>query len=131
MGATSEQMSAEEIMAAVDTLNLRELELVFDHVLAVQAERKGPHLPTEESALLARINRGLPEDLRTRILLLRRKREDGSISEGEYLELTVLTDQVEELHADSMAALVDLAKLRGLTLPVLMDQLDIRFPENV
>jgi hypothetical protein len=34
------------------------------------------------------------------------------------------------LHAERLAALADLAKLRGVTLPALMDQLGIRFPDN-
>lgn len=73
----------------------------------------------------------LSADLRERIATLRTKREDGSISDSEYDELTHLTDQSEELHADRMAAMVELAKLRGITLPALMDQLGIKFPEHV
>jgi|SRR5215467_12577615 len=131
MGATPEQMTAEQIMAAVDNLSLSEIERVFDHLLAVQAERKGPHLPSDEAALIARINEGLPEELRARLLGLRKGREDGSITDADYSELTMLTDRAEELHAGRMAALVDLAKLRGVSLPVLMDHLGIRLPDNV
>jgi hypothetical protein len=131
MGASPEQMTPAQIKAAVDNLSLVELEEVFDYVLAVQAERKGPHLPPEESALLVRINQGLPDELRTRLSLLRDKREDGAISDAEYEELTNLTDRSEELHAERMAALAGLAKLRGVSLAALMDQLGIRFPQNV
>jgi hypothetical protein len=42
-----------------------------------------------------------------------------------------LTDRAEELHADRMAALVALAKCRGVSLAALMDQLGIHFPEHV
>src|SRR6516225_8350826 len=108
MGATPGQMTAEQIKAAVDNLSLGELEEVFDHVLAVQAERKAPHLASEESALLVRINQGFPEDLRSRLTVLRRKREDGAISDAEYDELTKLTERVEALHAERVAALVEL-----------------------
>jgi hypothetical protein len=131
MGATPEQMTAEQIKAAVDNLSLGELEEVFDHVLAVQAERKAPHLASEESALLVRINQGFPEELRGRLSVLRRKRENRAISDAEYDELTKLTERAEEFHAECVGALVDLAKLRGISLPALMDQLGIRFPQNV
>jgi hypothetical protein len=131
MGATPEQMTAEQIKAAVDNLSLGELEEVFDHVLAVQAERKAPHLASDESALLVRINRAFPEELRERLPVLLRKREDGAISDAEYDELTTLTERAEELHAERVGALVELAKLRGVSLPALMDQLGIRFPQNV
>ena len=57
--------------------------------------------------------------------------EEESITDAEYEELTRLTDRAEELHADRMAALVELAKCRGVSLAVLMDQLGIHFPEHV
>ena len=126
METTSGQLSTEQIISAVDHLSLLELEQVFDHVLAVQAERKAPHLTADESTLLARINQGLPSDLCERLVLLRAGRESDSISAVEYEELTRLTDHAEELHAERMTALVELARLRGVSLTALMDQLGIR-----
>jgi hypothetical protein len=111
-------------------LSLPELEEIFDHLLALQAERKAPHLSASESALMFRINQELPSELRDRIGLLRARFEDGSITDAEGDELTCLTDQAEELHVERMAALSELAKLRGVRLPMLMDQLGIHFPEN-
>lgn len=131
MDTTPGHLSAEQIMAAVNNLSLRELERVFDHVLAAQAERRAPHLSAKESALLARVSEGLSPELRSRLSVLRAKREDGSITDGEYQELTDLTDRAEELHAERMAALVELARLRGQSLPALMDQLGLHFPEHV
>ncbi len=124
------RLSTEQIISAINQLSLQELERVFDRVLALQAERKAPRLTEEEPALLARINQGLPEDLRERLTFLRAKREDESITDAEYEELTRLTLQAEELHAERMAAMVKLARLRGVSLPALMDQLNIHFPEN-
>lgn len=131
MGTPSGRLSAEEIISAVAELSLPEIEEVFDHVIALQAERKAPHLSPAESELLVRINAGLPADLFERLAILRNKREDETISDVEYQELTALTDVAEEVHADRLAALVELAKLRGVSLPALLDQLDIHFPDNV
>jgi hypothetical protein len=131
METPSSQLSTEQIISAVSHLSLPELEQVFEHVLALQAERKAAHVSAAESALLARINQGLPAALRKHITCLRAKREDESITDAEYEELTQLTDRAEELHADRMAALVELAKCRGVSLAVLMDQLGIHFPEHV
>ena len=125
------QLSPEQIISAVSRLSLPELEQVFDYVLALQAERKAARLSAAESALLIRINQGLPSELCGRIAVLRARRENEVITDVEYEELTRLTDRAEELHADRMAALVELAKLRGVSLPVLMDQLGIHFPEHV
>jgi hypothetical protein len=131
METPSSQLSTEQIISAVSHLSLPELEQVFDHVLALQAARKAAHLSAAESALLARINQGLPSALRERLAYLRARREDESITDAEYEELTRLTDRAEELHADRMAALVDLAKCRGVSLAMLMDQFGIHFPEHV
>lgn len=131
METPSIHLSPEQIIAAASSLSLPELEQIFDRVLALQAERKAAHLSAAESVLLARINQGLPSELRERIASLRAKREMESIADAEYEELTRLTDQAEEAHADRMAALVELAKLRGVGLPVLINMLGIRFPEDV
>ena len=130
MATSSDELSAEQIISAVSHLSLPELQQVFDHVLAIQAERKASHLSTAESALLLRINQGLPPELRDRIAALTAKREDESITDAEYDELTHLADKAEELHAERMGVLCELATLRGIRLPVLMDQLGIKFPEN-
>jgi hypothetical protein len=130
MTRASDELSTEQIISAMSHLSLPELEQVFNHLLALQAERKAPHLSASESVLLSRINQGLPAELRDRIAVLRAKREDGSITGTEYDELTRLVDRAEELHAERMGALCELAKLRSVRLPVLMDQLGIHFPEN-
>jgi hypothetical protein len=129
METPARQLSTEQIISAVSHLSLPELEQVFTYVLALQAERKAAHLSAAESALLSRINQGLPSALRERIVCLRAKREDESITDAEYEELTRLTDRAEELHADRMASLVELATYRGVSLAVLMDQLGLHFPE--
>jgi hypothetical protein len=131
MDTSADQLSSEQILSAVSHLSLSELDQVLASVLALQAERKAAHLSAVESALLSRINQGLPIALRERMALLRVQREEGTISDADYIELTRLTDQAEEFHADRMAALVELAKLRGVSLPALMDQLGIHFPEHV
>jgi hypothetical protein len=128
METPARQLSTEQIISAVSHLSLPELEQVFTYVLALQAERKAAHLSAAESALLSRINQGLPSALRERIVCLRAKREDESITDAEYEELTRLTDRAEELHADRMASLVELATYRGVSLAVLMDQLGLHFP---
>ena len=131
MDTSSSQLSPEQIISAASHLSLPELKHVLDSILALQAERNAPRLHALESALFLRINQGLPEELRERIATLREKREENAITDTEYEELTQLTDRAEELHAERMAALVELAQLRGISLPVLMDQLGIHFPEHV
>ena len=131
MEANSSQISTDQIISAVHRLSLSELDRVFDRVLIEKAERKAVHLTSTESDLLSQIYQVLPSQLRERILKLREKRASHQIDEDEYLELTTLTDQAEIAHAKRVAAMVELAKFRGLTLPELMNQLGLHFPENV
>lgn len=131
MEANSSQISTDQIISAVHRLSLSELDRVFDRVLIEKAERKAVHLTSTEADLLSQVYQVLPTHLRERILKLREKRATHQIDEDEYLELTTLTDQAEIAHAKRVAAMVELAKFRGLTLPELMDQLGLHFPENV
>ncbi len=126
---TQSTISAEQIISAVNQLSLPELEQVFDRVLSLQAEKKASHLSAEESNLLSIINKGLPSEIHQRISDLRARRDDNSITDVEYEELTQLTDEFEEMHARRMTAMAALAKLRGVSLPTLMEQLGIRLPE--
>jgi hypothetical protein len=130
METPSSRVSTDEIISAVAQLSLPEIEEVFDHVLALQAERQAGHLSPSESELLVRINDWLPAELLERLATLRAKREDETITDAEYGELTRLGDQAEELHAERLAALVELAKLRGVTVPLLLDQLGIHFQDD-
>lgn len=125
------QLSTEQILSAVNALSLPDLERVFRRVITVQAERKAHHLSARESELLLRINQGTPNELRERFNQLRVKREAGSITDEEYAELTTVYAKIEELHAERMTALGDLALLRGVPLDQLMKQLGISFPEYV
>lgn len=131
MATPPDRLSTEQILSAVTHLSLPELEQVFEQVLQIQAERKADHLPAEESRLLVQINIGLSSEARERLAVLRAKREDESITDAEYDELTRLIDEAENTHANRMTALVELARIRGVSLPMLMDRLGIHFPENV
>lgn len=130
METAATQLSTEQIISAVNQLSLPELDQIFDKVLAVRAKRIAPSLSTVESSLLARINQGLPAELRARMQQLKAKRADGSITDAEYEELTQLADQAEVMHAERMTALGELARLRGLRLPEMMTELGLHFPEN-
>jgi len=123
-------LSGEQILSALEQLSPAELEGLVPQIIALGASRRAPHLSPEESKLLARIDKCTPDDLKTRLSELEARRDDALLTGAEAAELLTLSNRVEKLHAERMAALADLAKLRGVTLPALMDQLGIRFPDN-
>jgi hypothetical protein len=124
------QISPDELLQAVDQLGMADLERFVAHVLALRARRAAPSLPPEEAALLLRINRGLPEDVRDRLRRLREKSEDEVLTPDEHAELLALVARVEALEVERMEDLSRLARLRGVSLPTLMDDLGIRPPDD-
>jgi hypothetical protein len=68
--------------------------------------------------------------MKTRLQTLIARREIADLTQAEYQELTTLTDQLEELQADRLAALAELAQLRGTTLSSVMQQLGVHFPDH-
>ena len=83
---------------------------------------------TEESALLARINAGPPADVRVEYRRLRGLLQQETLTPTEHTELLRLTDVMEGHQAERVAALAELAGLRGLSLTELMDALGIHGP---
>jgi hypothetical protein len=122
--------SVNAILTTVRQMSIADLEQLVDQVIAIRAERVAPHLTADESALLARINKGLSQEDRGRMRALIEKRDDETITTEEWQELASLTDRLELLHADRLDALVELAKLRGVTLNEVMSQLGIQFPDH-
>lgn len=122
--------SANTILTAVRQMPIPELEHLVDQVIAIRAARVAPHLSADESALLARINRGLAAPERARMQWLIDKRDGATLTQDEWQEFVALTDQLEILHADRLAALVELSQLRGVTLDETMQQLGIQFPDH-
>jgi hypothetical protein len=130
MEPVEKPLSASQIIAAVEHLSLRELDEVADRVLTLRATRRAPHICDEETALLKRISQTLPEDLKTRLHVLITKRDTEELTEAEYTELASLTDRLEVLHADRMAALGTLAQHRGTALDEVMHQLGVHLPDH-
>lgn len=122
--------SAEEIIQVVKELPLAELEELVDRVIAIRAARRAPHLTGNESELLTRINRGLPTKDRARLRELIRRRDDEAITSGELRELIGMTDRLENLQAERLAAVAELATLRGVTFDEVINQLGIQFPDH-
>ena len=121
--------SVEELLKAVDQLPTDQLEAFVSQALLLQARRRAPSLPHDESELMRKINDGLPRETRARYYDLIDKRDAETLTPDEYEELLRLTDEAEEWNVKRVAALVELAQLRQMSLTDLMESLGIR-PTN-
>jgi len=122
------ELPFDELLKAVEQLNLPDLEQLMSQVITLQARRKAPSLPKNESELLLRINQGLPLDVQKRFDELVAKRQAETLTQNEHQELLDLTDRIEKSDARRVEYMAKLANLRGISLPTLMKELDIRPP---
>ena len=94
--------------------------------LSHSAQPVQPNLPAAESRLLLKINAspaGLDWD-RYHILLSRNR--DETITPDEHRELIAMILTVENANAQRVACLVELARIRGVSLDSVLESLDIR-----
>lgn len=118
-------VSVDVLVKAVEQLSEAELHQFTSQVLALNAKRTVPSVPRQEAELLLDINRRLPDDVQRHYDELIAKREAETLTPDEHAELLRLTQQVEAFDVARLEALSMLASCRGVTLSVLMRQLEI------
>jgi hypothetical protein len=121
-------MSPDQLLHAIDQLNSSELNPFVAQVLALLARRRAPCLTVRESELLRKINVGLPPAAERRYRILADKRRAETLTPTERDELLRISDQCERLAAERVGYLIELAQLREVSLPQLMDDLGIEPP---
>ncbi len=82
-----------------------------------------------EAELLQKINRGIAPEIQHRYDALVTKRRAETLTPEEHTELVQLTGHIENLDAQRIAYLTELAQLRRTSLIELMEQLDIQPPD--
>jgi Cys-tRNA synthase (O-phospho-L-seryl-tRNA:Cys-tRNA synthase) len=115
-------MTTEQLLDAVDQLSCEELE----GIVQLEARRREPALSKRETELLRQINTEASPDRLSRYHELREKRKRGELTDPQQQELVQLSDWIEEVHAERMAYVAELACLRGLNLSQMTGQLGIQ-----
>jgi hypothetical protein len=119
------QLSSEELLKAVEQLNLSELEQFVSQVIVLQAQRKAIRLPEAEAKLLLNINQSIPANIQEEYEELAVKRDDEILTDDEHEKLLQLTEEIETIQAQRIENLAELARLRGVSLTTLMGNLGI------
>ena len=120
------RVGIDEILAGASSLELEELDTFVNKLLALRARRAAPNLSKEETALLKKINRGLPADTKRRLIALEAKRIEGILTEDEHRELLEIVEVVEQLNVERVQYLGELARMKGMVVRELMKELGIR-----
>ncbi len=125
------QLSSEELLKAVEQLSMPDLEQLVSKIIVLQAQRKALTLPQAEVELLLKINQSLPLDIHKHYDELIVKREAETLTIDDHKELLHLSEQIEKLQAQRIENLAELARLRGISLTTLMENLGIQMATYV
>lgn len=125
------ELPFETLLEAVERLSVPDLETLTAQVLNVRAKRKAPCLSADESELMLKINQGISPDIQARFDSLVAKRQAETLTPEEHRELVALTEQIEAADAERIACLSELARIRGMPLDTLMQELGIQPPAYV
>lgn len=120
------KLSSEDLLKAVSQLNATDLEKFVAQVLELRAQRQTSHLSQVETELLLKINQGISLETQRNYAELISKRQAELLTLEEQRELLNLTEQIEKLEAQRVEALAELAKLKGISLTSLMNDLGIQ-----
>jgi hypothetical protein len=125
------QISADQLLKAVEQMSPPELEMFVSEVLKLRAQRQAPSLSSAESELLLKINQGISDGTQERLDELVAKRKNLALSEEELAELIQLTQEIERSDAERIKYLGELGQLRGRSLHEIMQDLEIHPPACV
>jgi hypothetical protein len=128
MSTTKRLQTTQEIFTAIEQLEPDAAEQLAQRLLQMQAQRRAQHLSTQETDLLQAIYREKRPGFQLRFDELNAKRRDLNLSPHEHAELLELNGESEAFTVRRLEALAELAQLRSVTLPALMQQLGLKAP---
>lgn len=126
MPSIKAQVSSADLLQAVEQMPPAELEAFLLKVATIHARRKAKGLSQAETELLEHINRPLSESMVSRYRVLIALRRDEQLSAEEHTELIQLAETLEQINTERIGWLADLARLRGLSLHKVMNDLGIK-----
>lgn len=121
-------LGIEDIIAGMSSLETPELERFMQRIGQIVAHRKAPSASERETTLLLAINQPIPQKLQERYTELAQKLEDETMNPDENKEFIKLTEKMEAKQVTRLESLIELSRLRGVSLDTLMQQLHLNLP---
>jgi len=119
------------IFQTLSSLSLSDLDQVMKQVIGLRKQKLPGVLSQVEADLLKRINTPPPFEIQQRYNYLIDLRKQEKLTDGEYQELLELTTFTENLNVKRLENLLQLAKLRNISLDDLIEQLELKPQLNV
>jgi hypothetical protein len=123
-------LGLDDILTGISELDTKDLEKFMQKIGHLIARRKVAHLPERESQLLMKINKAIPTALQNRYGYLLSKNREETISPLEHEELLKTIEKVETKNAERLENLIELSRIRNVSIDVLMRQLHLNTLEN-
>jgi hypothetical protein len=118
-------LGLDDILTGISELDTKDLENFMQKIGHLIARRKVASLPERESQLLMRINKAIPSTLQKRYEDLLARNRAESITPIEHEEFLKVIDKVEIKNAERLENLIELSRLRNISLDLLMRQLHL------
>ena len=83
-------------------------------------------IDVEDLLLVQKINQSLPQIGWDHYRELIKKRQSGTLTQQEHLELIAISDQLEEANVNRIGYLAELAKVRQTTIPALIKEIGLK-----
>jgi hypothetical protein len=117
---------SQSLLRGFSEMPLRDLERFISELNALVIQKRVTDKGKQDKALLLKINEAiLPEQTMEQYVSLQEKMEDGNISDAEYQDLLIIVTKEEKIRNKRVQYLIELSQLRGITLPVLMNDLGL------
>jgi len=119
------------IFQTLSSLSLSDLDQVMKQVIGLRKQKLPGVLSQAEADLLKKINTPIPLEIQQRYNYLIDLRKQEKLTDDEYQELLELTTFTENLNVKRLENLLQLAKLRNISLDDLIEQLELKPQLNV
>ena len=121
------EINAQSLLLTVAQLPLNELEQFIQDLNGLLTRKKSEDIVQKDKRLISKINQtalSLPKIERCNTLIL--QMEFGTLTEIEHQELMEIVEEEEKLRVERVRYLIELAQLRKITLPQLMEKLGLK-----
>ena len=118
-------LGLDDILIGISELDTKDLETFMQKLGHLIARRKVTTLPEREAVLLMKINAAIPTRLQKRYEILLEKNREERITPTEHEELLKVIEKIESKNVERLEHLIELSRLRNISLDELMKQLHL------
>lgn len=127
----SSELNFKTYLKSFTQFKIKQLETLIRELNILLLKKKKQNGDFDERALISQLNRTvLSKEKRTLYRLYSQKVEEETLTPVEKIAFDKLADEAEQLRNKRVKILIDLAQLRAVSLPTLMQDLGLNPPQR-